>query len=89
MLLRSRALVGLEVGTCHRTVIDDFYQKQLVVVDYYPAYGALSAILGYNLNAFGYGNMASTIKIATHLIPPYINFTTPSFTQSSVAQSKF
>lgn len=89
MLLRSRALSGLEVGTSYRMAIDDFYENQLIIVDYYPVLNPSSLVLGYNLNAFSYGNMATTVQVATHLIPPYINFTSPIFSQSSASLSSF
>lgn len=70
-------------------VIDDFYENQLIIVDYYPVFNPSSLVLGYSLNAFGYGNMATTVQVATHLIPPYINFTLPVFSQSSSSLSSF
>ncbi len=51
MLLRSRILSGLEVGTCHKTVIDDYFANQLVVVNYYPVISG-GVLSGYNLNEF-------------------------------------
>lgn len=89
MLLRSRALSGLEVGTSYRMVIDDFYENQLIIVDYYPVLDPAALVMGYSLNAFGYGNMATTVQIEAHLIPPYINLTSPIFSQSSSSLSSF
>jgi hypothetical protein len=84
MLLRSRSLTGLEVGTCHRALIDGYFINQLIVVDYYPNYSG-GKLLGYNLNEFTYGNIATTIRIATSFIPPYINYTTSIYTQVSAS----
>lgn len=89
MLLRSRSLSGLEVGTSYRMAIDDFYENQLIIVDYYPVFNPSLLVTGYSLNAFSYGNMATTFQMATHLIPPYINLTSPIFSQSFSSLSSF
>ena len=70
-------------------LIDDYYTNSLVIVDFYPnSTGSL-----YNLYSFGYGSLATAIKVVPPLIPIYINVLYPTYTskvfETSVYQWDF
>ena len=77
--LRNRPLTTLETSVqCFKTIIDDYYMNGLVVVDFYPN----TAANGYNIYSFGYGSLATLIKVIPPAIPVYLTYTLPTSTST-------
>jgi len=81
MPLRYRDLPAREISNrCFKIIIDNYYTNGLVIVDFYPnSTGGL-----YNLYSFGYGSLATAIKVVSPLIPIYIHFPYPIYTSKVV-----
>jgi len=80
--LRSRTLPPSEISTpCYKTIIDDYYLNGLVVVDFYLNTISANA---YNVYSFGYGSLATLVKVVPPKIPVYLTYplTTYNITKS-------